>query len=47
MLVYSADHGHTVVDEWWLDEVQIEETFDSPEETEEDTFSGLTWDYWL
>ena len=46
MLVYSADHGHTVVDEWWLDEVQIEETQPEVEDIE-DTYSGQTWDYWL
>ena len=54
MLVYSADHGHTLVDEWWTDDVQIEESIyeqqleDALEEEEvEDTFSGACWDYWL
>ena len=52
MLVYSADHGHTVVDDWWTDDAQIEESIyeqqlcDALDEAE-DTYSGQTWDYWL
>ena len=46
MLLYSADHGHTVVDEWWTDDVQIEEIQPEVEDIE-DTYSGFPWDFWM
>jgi hypothetical protein len=44
MLLYSCDHGHTVVDntpEWVTDEPQIEETINEDQEA----WSGDRWDY--
>ena len=46
VIVYSAEAGHTVVDEWWTDDQQIEEIY--PEEkVDDDLYSGQVWDYWL
>ena len=48
MLLYSCDHGTTLVDkvaEVWTDDIQIEELMLNDEEMC-DTFSGLPWDFW-